>query len=262
MVLASKPSVGRLDFVGGCSRSEPKNTVEIRHDFHPKEGALLWGADRLGACPLSVVSYSRSRIGSSVKWPGPWIPTRAACSDQPARPETQMGSRQDGREPRSALLVLILISGPLSARPPDPSVLGVARTRSLHVFVFHLRDLVTLNRIAFGFYINIVDSRGIQTEDLRLDFGSQLLVSVLFSDLVANLEAPKPFDLRLRTAAPDRVSAPDYAILAARQVHHLTQEVHCRLIVSPEPAGQSVPRAPNLEVDILQIVLLDDVYQL
>src|SRR5512143_420226 len=51
-------------------------------------------------------------------------------------------------------------------------------------------------------------------------------------------------------------------IFPAGEIQHLPKEVHCRLAVASITARQNVPGASHLEVDILQIVAFDDLYQL
>src|SRR5436853_569322 len=154
-----------------------------------------------------------------------------------------------------------LTSSSSSACAPYPSELRVARTRRQLILLFHLGNLVALNRFALGVDVNLVKPRRVQAEYLRFDFRRQLLVAEFLGDLVADLESPKPLNLRLRAAAPDRVRAPDQMIFTAGKIQYLPEKVHRRLISAAVSARQNVPCAAHLEVDILQVVALHDVDQ-
>jgi hypothetical protein len=63
MVFAREPAICRLDVVCGRSRSEAKNSVEVRHYFHPPEGALPGTSHRPGSCSSSEACSSRFEPG-------------------------------------------------------------------------------------------------------------------------------------------------------------------------------------------------------
>src|SRR5215510_1371090 len=67
---------------------------------------------------------------------------------------------------------------------------------------------VSWQGLSFGFYINLVKLRGIQSKDLGLVFFSQLLVTKLLAHVVWHLETFEGIDTPLRRTPPQAVSTP------------------------------------------------------
>src|SRR5215510_219131 len=114
----------------------------------------------------------------------------------------KQGASTEGRPYRSAVENSDSLTS-LASSAPHPAVLRVARPWRLLILLSHLRDLVTLDRLALCFYVDLVNPRRIQSKDLRFDFGSEFLVAEFLRDLIADLESTQAFDLRLRAASPD-----------------------------------------------------------
>src|SRR5258705_4702602 len=76
-------------------------------------------------------------------------------------------------------------------------------------------------------HVQAVELRGVQAEDLLLDFAVRAaefcLPLELLHDVVRNFQAAHGFDLPLRAAVPHRVRAP-YHALRSHQVHQLADE--------------------------------------
>ena len=86
--------------------------------------------------------------------------------------------------------------------------------------------------------------RGVETQDLILDLGSQLRIFVRVDQIVGDRDSPHSLDLALGAAVPDRIGSP-HDVVSAGDLDHLAEHVHTASAARRPTGCQRYCRARN-----------------
>src|SRR5579875_659762 len=111
---------------------------------------------------------------------------------------------------------------------PHPTVLRVARRRVLLILLAQLGELVGLDRLAFCFDVDAEQLGRVEAEDLVFDVVGQFGVAIFLLHFLRHFQLAQAHDLALRTAAPDRIGAPE-DVVHPGYLDHLAEHVQARL---------------------------------